>query len=89
MGILHFLVYLLIAGVCGFIAAQLTGAKRLNIIVLVLLGLAGAYVGGWIAGFLHLPPIFTVVVDGRVFPVVWAIAGATLVVALFGLIGQH
>ncbi|HES58669.1 MAG TPA: GlsB/YeaQ/YmgE family stress response membrane protein [Firmicutes bacterium] len=89
MWIVHFLVYLLIAGVCGFIAAQMTGARRLNIIALILLGLVGAYVGGWIAGFLHLPPIFTVAIAGKTFPVLWAIAGAALVVTVYGMISQH
>jgi uncharacterized membrane protein YeaQ/YmgE (transglycosylase-associated protein family) len=89
MWIMHFLLYLVVAGVCGFIASQLTGAKRINIIGLVLLGLVGAYIGGWVAGFFHLPPIFTVMVAGRAFPVVWAIGGAALVVALYSMISQH
>jgi len=89
MRIVHFLLYLLVAGVCGFIASQLTGAKRINLIGLVLLGLVGAYVGGWVAGFFHLPPIFAVSVAGQSFPVVWAIGGAALLVAIYSMISQH
>lgn len=89
MSVLHLLLYLVIAGVSGFIASQLTGAKRINIIGLVLLGLVGAYVGGWVAGFFHLPLIFGVSVGGKMFPVVWAIGGAALLVALYSMLSQH
>ena len=89
MWIVHFLLYLLVAGICGFLAGELTGAKRLHFVALVLLGLVGAYVGSWIAAFFHLPLIFAINVGGDWFPVLWAIAGAALVVTVYGMLSQH
>ena len=89
MGILELLLLLVIAGACGFLASQLMGAKRLNIIVLVILGFAGAFVGKWIAGFLHLPLLWSPMIGGHSFPVVWAIVGSLVVVGIFSAIQQH
>jgi len=80
---------LVIAGACGFIASQLMGAKRMNIIVLIILGFVGAAVGNWAANSFGLPPLLTVQAGGQSFPLVWTIIGSMLVVSIVTLFGQH
>ena len=89
MGVLDFVILLVIAGVCGFLATQLMGARRVNIVVMVALGFAGALVGKLIYGYFHLPPIWVLWIGGNPFPVVWAVIGAAVVVGLFTFIQQH
>ncbi|MEQ1840666.1 MAG: hypothetical protein ABL994_09660 [Verrucomicrobiales bacterium] len=40
----------------------------------------------WLAGKLGLPEIFVVNIGGKNFPIIWSIVGATLFVAVLGLI---
>lgn len=80
---------LLIAGVCGFIASQLMGAKRMNIIFMIVLGFVGAIVGRWLAGFLHLPIMFEVHVGAHSFPLLWALIGSIVTVGIASFFMQH
>lgn len=87
--IIELAVLLAIAGVCGFAASQLMGAKRVNIVMLVVLGLVGAFVGRFIASFFHLPLWGTLYLAGNAFPVLWSVLGALVVVGLVSALGQH
>ena len=49
MTVLEFVVYLVIAGICGAIARAIAGGTPGGFIVSVLLGFLGAFVGAWIA----------------------------------------
>jgi uncharacterized membrane protein YeaQ/YmgE (transglycosylase-associated protein family) len=89
MGFVQLLLLLLIAGVCGFAASQLMGAKRLNVIILIVLGFVGAFVGQWIAGYFGLPLILPLVLGGRAFPLVWAVIGSMVVVGVVSAVQQH
>jgi len=80
-----FLVLLLIAAVCGGIGQSLAGYDLGGCLVSIVVGFIGAYIGLWIAGNLGLPDFFTISVDGKTFPIMWAIIGAaifTFIVAL-------
>ncbi len=90
MGVLlNFVVLLVIAGLCGFLASQIMGAKRLNIIVLVVLGFVGAFVGRWLAGLFHFPILWEVYIGGHAFPIIWAFIGSLLTVGVAGSLMQH
>ena len=89
MGFVQFLLLLLIAGVCGFAASQLMGAKRLNIVFMIVLGFVGAFVGQWIAGYFGLPMILPLELGGRAFPLVWAVIGSVVVVGVVSAVQQH
>ena len=89
MGFVQFLLLLLIAGVCGFAASQLMGAKRLNVIFMIVLGFVGAIVGQWIAGYFGLPMILPLELGGRAFPLVWAVIGSVVVVGVVSAVQQH
>jgi uncharacterized membrane protein YeaQ/YmgE (transglycosylase-associated protein family) len=85
MTLLGFLLLLLIAAICGGIGQSLAGYSLGGCLVSIIVGFIGAYLGLWIAGKMGLPPIFAITIEGKSFPVVWAIIGSalfTLVMAL-------
>jgi uncharacterized membrane protein YeaQ/YmgE (transglycosylase-associated protein family) len=49
-------------------------------------GFIGALLGRWLAGLLHLPELFVIHVGGESFPVIWAIIGSALFVAIISFI---
>ena len=53
----------------------------------IVLGFIGALLGVWLARTLRLPELLTIEVGSVEFPVVWSIIGATLFVAVVGLLG--
>ena len=85
MTLIGFLVLLLIAAICGSIGQSLAGYNLGGCLVSIVVGFIGAYIGLWVAGKLGLPEIFTVNIDGKPFPIVWAVIGSaifTFIVAL-------
>lgn len=82
MTVLEFIVYLIIAGVCGALARALGGGTGGGFIVSILLGFLGAFVGTWIARMLHLPELISVAIGGHSFPILWSIVGGMLLVLL-------
>ncbi|MEP6948788.1 MAG: hypothetical protein ABI863_05925 [Ginsengibacter sp.] len=85
MTILGFLVLLLIAAICGGIGQSLAGYDLGGCFVSIVVGFIGAYIGLWVAKEMKLPPFFEISIDGKPFPVIWAIIGSaifTLIVAL-------
>ena len=85
MSLLDFILLLLIAGVCGALAQAIVGYSHGGCLVSIVLGLIGAMLGTWLARLLTLPDLFTVVIGGQVFPVLWSIVGAALFVAILSL----
>ncbi len=86
MTVLEFVVYLIIAGLCGAIARAIAGGTAGGFIVSVLLGFLGAFVGTWLAHMFHLPEVLAVIIGGRPFPIVWSIIGGSVLVALSHLL---
>jgi uncharacterized membrane protein YeaQ/YmgE (transglycosylase-associated protein family) len=85
MTLIGFLVLLLIAAICGSIGQALAGYDLGGCLVSIIVGFIGAYIGLWIAGKFGLPEIFTITIEGKPFPIVWAVIGSaifTLIVAL-------
>jgi uncharacterized membrane protein YeaQ/YmgE (transglycosylase-associated protein family) len=85
MTLIGFLVLLLIAAICGAVGQSLAGYDLGGCLVSIVVGFIGAYIGLWLAGRLGLPPIFEISIEGKPFPVVWAVIGSaifTLIVAL-------
>jgi uncharacterized membrane protein YeaQ/YmgE (transglycosylase-associated protein family) len=85
MTLLGFLVLLVIAAICGSIGQSLAGYDLGGCIVSIVVGFIGAYLGLWIAGKMGLPEIFTISIEGKPFPIVWAVIGSalfTLIIAL-------
>jgi uncharacterized membrane protein YeaQ/YmgE (transglycosylase-associated protein family) len=82
MTLLEFVVYLVVAGICGAIARVIAGGSSGGFIISVLLGFLGAFVGTWIARQIHLPVFVVVDIGGHPFPIVWSILGGLLLAAL-------
>ena len=85
MTLIGFLILLLIAAICGAVGQSLAGYDLGGCLVSIVVGFIGAYIGLWLAGRLGLPRIFEISIEGKPFPVVWAVIGSaifTLVVAL-------
>lgn len=85
MTLIGFLILLLIAAVCGGIGQSIAGYDLGGCLVSIVVGFIGAYVGLWIAGKMGLPDFFTINVEGKPFPIIWAIIGSavlTFVIAI-------
>jgi uncharacterized membrane protein YeaQ/YmgE (transglycosylase-associated protein family) len=85
MTLIGFLILLLIAAICGGIGQSLAGYDLGGCLVSIIVGFIGAYIGLWIAGRMGLPDFFTIHVEGKPFPIIWAIIGSaifTFIVAL-------
>lgn len=85
MTLFGFLVLLVIAAICGAIGQSLAGYSVGGCFVSIVVGFIGAYLGMWLAGKMGLPELFAITIDGKPFPIVWAIIGSavfTLIIAL-------
>lgn len=85
MTLMGFLILLIIAAVCGAIGQSLAGYDLGGCLVSIVVGFIGAYLGMWVAGQFGLPEMFAINIEGRSFPIIWAVIGSalfTLIVAL-------
>ncbi len=89
MSIFELLVLLIIAGVCGAIGQTIAGYSRGGCLASIALGFIGALIGVWVARQLRLPELFVIHLRHVHFPIVWSIIGATLFVAIVGLISRR
>lgn len=88
MTLVNFLLLLLVAGVCGAIGQAISGYSRGGFLVAIALGFIGAFLGIWLAGKLALPELYVLHIGTTNFPIIWSIIGATLFVAVVGLIAS-
>ena len=85
MTLIGFLVLLAIAAICGAIGQSLAGYDLGGCFVSIVVGFIGAWIGLWVAAKMGLPRLFEINIEGKPFPVVWAVIGSalfTLVMAL-------
>jgi uncharacterized membrane protein YeaQ/YmgE (transglycosylase-associated protein family) len=85
MTLIGFLVLLLIAAVCGGLGQSIAGYDLGGCLVSIIVGFIGAYIGLWVAAKMGLPHFFTINIEGKPFPIIWAVIGSaifTLIVAL-------
>jgi uncharacterized membrane protein YeaQ/YmgE (transglycosylase-associated protein family) len=86
MTIGELIILLVIAAVCGAIGRAIAGGTRGGCLVSIALGFIGALVGGWLARVVKLPDLLSLNIGGHAFPILWAIIGSALFVALVHLI---
>jgi len=86
MTLIGFLVLLLIAAICGGLGQALAGYNLGGCLMSIIVGFIGAYIGMWIAGKFNLPAIFEISVEGRPFPVVWAVIGSAIFTFIIALL---
>ncbi|TMI94368.1 MAG: GlsB/YeaQ/YmgE family stress response membrane protein [Bacteroidetes bacterium] len=86
MTLVGFLVLLLIAAICGAVGQSLAGYDLGGCLVSIVVGFIGAYIGLWLAGRFGLPRIFEISIEGKPFPVVWAVIGSAIFTLIVGLL---
>ncbi|HUC81441.1 MAG TPA: GlsB/YeaQ/YmgE family stress response membrane protein [Flavisolibacter sp.] len=86
MTLVGFLVLLVIAAICGSIGQSLAGYDLGGCLVSIVVGFIGAWLGMWVAGKLGLPEIFAVNIEGKSFPIMWAIIGSALFTLIMALL---
>lgn len=85
MGFFDFVILLAVAGICGALGQAISGYSRGGCLVSIAIGFIGAVLGAWLAQKLDLPELFTLTIGTKQFPIVWAILGSALFVAIIGL----
>ena len=86
MTLIDLLILLLVAGICGSLGQAIAGYSRGGCLVSIALGFVGAVIGMWLARMMGLPELIPVNIGGTSFPIVWAIIGSALFVAVIALI---
>jgi uncharacterized membrane protein YeaQ/YmgE (transglycosylase-associated protein family) len=86
ISLIGLLVLLVIAGICGAIGRAIGGGTGGGFFVSIAVGFVGALLGTVLAQHLRLPELLIVTVDGRPFPILWSIIGASLFVAILQLL---
>ncbi len=98
MTLFELLLFLLIAGICGFLAELVVGFSPGGFLASIAVGLVGAYLGSWLAGILALPPVLStetlipetgganiIAVDFN-FDIVYSIIGAIVLLFVISLV---
>jgi uncharacterized membrane protein YeaQ/YmgE (transglycosylase-associated protein family) len=83
--LIGFLLLLVLALVVGIAAKAIMGFHRGGLIASIALGFIGGLVGIWIANATGLPTLLAFDVGGMTFPVVWALIGTIVVIAIVSL----
>lgn len=77
--------WLVVGAIAGFLASILTGSRE-GLVMMVVLGIVGAVVGGWVAtDLLHI----TGVTGVNTTSVIVAVAGALIVIFVAGSLGSR
>ena len=83
------LILLLVAGLCGSLGQAISGFSRGGCLVSIALGFIGAIIGLWLARSFKLPELYVLNIGGTKFPIIWSIIGATIFVAIIGLLTRR
>ena len=85
MNLLEWLVYLLVAAICGSIGAAIVGIRHLGCLTLIAVGLIGAMLGTWISREAGIGEMFAINIGGKSLPILWTIIGSMLLTGLASL----
>src|SRR5687767_15853821 len=88
MTLIDLLILLLVAGICGALGQAIGGYSRGGCLVSIALGFVGALIGTWLSKKMGLPELFVVEIGEAKFPIIWAIIGSALFVAIVGFLSQ-
>lgn len=83
------IILLIVGGLVGVVAQKLAGYSRGGCLTSIALGFIGALIGSWAVKQFGLPEIYTLKIGNTSFPIVWAIIGAAVFVALLGLLTRR
>jgi uncharacterized membrane protein YeaQ/YmgE (transglycosylase-associated protein family) len=86
MTIIDFLTFLVIVAICASVAQAVFNFQKGGVLVSVVLGTLGAFIGIMISRALELPELFTIQVGPETIPIIWSIMGSgffAIVLSLF------
>ena len=83
------LLLLFVAGLSGAVGQAIAGYSHGGCLVAVAVGFIGAVIGIWLARIMGLPSMFVLHFGPTSFPVVWAILGSALFVAVISALGRR
>jgi uncharacterized membrane protein YeaQ/YmgE (transglycosylase-associated protein family) len=86
MTLLGFLLLIVVGAICGAVAELIVGYSPGGFLASVAIGFVGAYIGGWLAGVLHLPSMLVVRIENHPVEIVWTVLGSIvllLIVSMF------
>jgi uncharacterized membrane protein YeaQ/YmgE (transglycosylase-associated protein family) len=79
----------IVGGLTGLIAQRMVGYSHGGCLTSVALGFIGGLIGSWAVKQFGLPVIYVLHVGNKTFPIVWAIIGAAVLVAILGLLRRR
>ena len=83
--LVELIVWLIVGAIVGAIGAAVVGYSPGGLIGSIAVGLVGAVLGTWMAQQLGLPALLTLSYGGTTMALLWAIAGAAILVFLLSL----
>jgi uncharacterized membrane protein YeaQ/YmgE (transglycosylase-associated protein family) len=86
--ITDWILLLVVAGLVGAVGQAIGGYSRGGCIVSIALGFVGALIGTWLSRKMGLPELFVVEIGNAKFPIIWAIIGSALFVAIVGFLSR-
>lgn len=88
MTLVDLIILLIVAGLVGSVGQAIGGYDRGGCLVSIALGFVGALIGAWLSRKIGLPELFVVDIAGTKFPIVWAVIGSALFVAVLGFLSR-
>ncbi len=86
MSVMEIVFLVVISIVCGVLGQWLSGVRVGGFIASAVVGFVGAWLGKWLAAKLELGYLLPVTIDGKAFPIVWAVVGAALLTFVVGFV---
>jgi uncharacterized membrane protein YeaQ/YmgE (transglycosylase-associated protein family) len=86
MTIVEFVVLLVIAAIAGTLGQSLAGYNLGGLLVSIVVGFIGAFIGLWLARELDLPTLISIQIDDTAFPLIWSIVGSALFAVAVGML---
>ena len=83
------IILLMVGGLVGVIAQKLAGYSRGGCLTSIAIGFIGALIGSWAVKQFRLPEIYILKIGDTSFPIIWAIIGAAVFVAILGLLTRR
>ena len=83
------IILLIVGGLIGLIAQRIVGYSRGGCLTSIALGFIGALIGTWAVKQFRLPEVYVLKIGHTSFPIVWAIIGAAVLVAILGLLKRR
>jgi uncharacterized membrane protein YeaQ/YmgE (transglycosylase-associated protein family) len=83
------IILLIVGGLIGVIGQKLVGYSHSGCLTSIAIGFIGALIGSWAVKQFGLPEIYVLKIAHTSLPIIWAIIGAAVLVALLGLLKKR